>query len=64
MKFRQRGLFVLVAGCGFLRPSASLREAFMRLRELVVLATVCSAAALAVFLLALWLVPRMTERVF
>jgi hypothetical protein len=36
----------------------------MRLRELVVLVTVCSAAALAVFLLALWLVPRMTERVF
>jgi predicted acyltransferase len=35
----------------------------MRLRVLVVLVTVCSAAVLAAFLLALWLVPRMTERV-
>jgi hypothetical protein len=36
----------------------------MRLGELVVLVTVCSAAVLAVFFLAVWLVPRITEQVF
>jgi phage shock protein PspC (stress-responsive transcriptional regulator) len=36
----------------------------MRLRVLVVVVTVCSAVALAVFFLALWLLPRISDQVF